>query len=173
MTGPEAARTTDPYAVSVTLHMVCGKIAAGKSTLTKRLAAEPRTILISEDDWLASLYPNEINTLEDYVRCAGRLRGAMAAHIGAVLAAGISVVLDFPANTVANRRWARGIFGKAGAAHCLHYLDVPDDVCKARLRARNLSGDHPFETTDAEFDQITSHFTAPTPEEGYRIVRHD
>ena len=30
----------------------------------------------------------------------------------------------------------------AGAAHRLHFLDVPDDVCKARLRQRNAAGTH-------------------------------
>jgi len=46
-------------------------------------------------------------------------------------------------------------------------LEVPDDVRKARLRARNLSGEHPIATMDENFDQITSHFVPPTAEEGY------
>jgi len=154
------------------LHMVCGKIGAGKSTLTRQLAEAPATVLISEDTWLAALYPGEIHELPDYVRCAGRLKKAMAEHVVALLGAGVSVVLDFPANTVANRQWMRGIFEAAGAAHALHFLDVPDEVCKARLRARNASGTHPFETTDAQFDLISSHFAAPSQEEGFDVVRH-
>ncbi|MDN8615679.1 AAA family ATPase [Variovorax ginsengisoli] len=164
--------TTAGLSAPAVLHMVCGKIGAGKSTLTKRLATDPKTVLISEDAWLARLYPNEIQTIADYARCAGRLREAMAAHIETLLAAGTSVVLDFPSNTITTRAWARGVFERAGAAHCLHYLDIPDEVCKARLRARNLSGEHPFETTDEEFDQITSRFVAPTVEEGYNVVRY-
>lgn len=154
------------------LHMVCGKIGAGKSTLTKQLAAAPGTVLISEDAWLAALYPGEIRELPDYVRCAGRLKQAMTPHVAALLRAGASVVLDFPANTVASRQWMRGIFEAAGAAHALHFLDVPDAVCKERLRARNASGTHPFETTDEQFELITSHFAAPSPQEGFTVVRH-
>ena len=154
------------------LHMVCGKIGAGKSTLTRRLAAQPKTVLICEDDWLARLYPNQIRALVDYVRCAGRLREVMAGHIEALLLTGTSVVLDFPSNTPSTRSWARGIFQKAGASHLLHYLDIPDEICKARLRARNLSGEHPFETTDAEFDQITSHFVEPAAQEGFNLIRY-
>ncbi|MBB4220580.1 AAA family ATPase [Variovorax guangxiensis] len=154
------------------LHMVCGKIGAGKSTLTRQLAEAPATVLISEDTWLAALYPGEIHELPDYVRRAGRLKKAMAEHVVALLGAGVSVVLDFPANTVASRQWMRGIFEAAGAAHALHFLDVPDEVCKARLRARNASGTHPFETTDAQFDLIGSHFAPPSPEEGFDVVRH-
>ena len=37
------------------LHMLCGLISSGKSTLAARLAAEPGTVLITEDDWLADL----------------------------------------------------------------------------------------------------------------------
>lgn len=155
-----------------TLHMVCGKIGAGKSTLTRRLAQEPATVLISEDTWLDALYPGEIRELPDYMRASGRLKQAMAGHVSALLAAGVSVVLDFPANTVGNRAWARGIFEKAGVAHRLHFLDVPDEICKQRLRARNASGEHPFETTDVQFDLITSHFVAPAAEEGFHVVRH-
>lgn len=154
------------------LHMVCGKIGAGKSTLTRRLAAEPATVLISEDTWLDALYPGEIRELPDYVRASGRLRQAMGAHVAALLRAGVSVVLDFPANTVASRQWMRGLFEAAGAAHTLHFLDVPDAVCKARLRARNAGGEHPFETSDAQFDLITSHFAPPAPEEGFAVRRH-
>jgi len=168
----ETSRTSAVPSLPGVLHMVCGKIASGKSTLTKHLAAQPRTVLISEDDWLARLYPNGIHALADYVRCAGRLREAMSGHIEALLAAGTSVVLDFPSNTTTTRSWARGVFEKAGAAHRLHYLEIPDAVCKARLRARNLSGEHAFQTTDAEFDQITRHFIPPAAEEGFNIVRH-
>lgn len=152
------------------LHMVCGKIGAGKSTLTRRLADAPATVLISEDAWLAALYPGEIVDLPDYVRTSTRLKQVMAEHVVALLAAGVSVVLDFPANTVSSRAWARGIFEKAGVAHRLHFLDVPDEVCKARLRARNASGEHPFETTDAEFELITRHFVAPSEAEGFHVV---
>ena len=96
-----------------TLHLLCGKIAAGKSTLARRLAAAPATVLIGEDQWLSTLFPGEIATLEDYVRCSGRLGEAMSPHVEALLKAGLSVVLDFPANTVRRRKWMRGIFEAA------------------------------------------------------------
>lgn len=155
------------------LHMVCGKIAAGKSTLTQRLSAQPKTVLISEDAWLARLYPNEILAIADYVRCAGRLRNALAPHVESLLLTGLSVVLDFPANTVTNRLWGKSIYEKAGADHVLHYLDIADEVCKQRLRDRNAAGLHPFAPTDEEFEAITRYFVPPTPEEGFHIVRYD
>ncbi|KXJ64201.1 cell division protein ZipA [Achromobacter xylosoxidans] len=154
------------------LHFLCGKIGAGKSTLAARLAAQPRTLLLSEDRWLAALYPGEIVDVADYGRCAGRLRNAMGSHVVALVAAGLSVVLDFPANTQRSREGLRDVAQEAGCAHTLHYLDVPDAVCKARLRARNVSGEHPFSTSEAEYDAITAYFVEPDEAEGLTIFRH-
>ncbi|WP_282605386.1 ATP-binding protein [Pelagibius sp. Alg239-R121] len=156
-----------------TLHLLCGKIAAGKSTLASHLASEPKTILISEDVWMARLYPGEVVALDDYTRCSGRLKEVMGPHAEALLNAGISVVLDFPANTLHQRRWLRGIFESARAAHKLHHLDVPDEICKARLRQRNLQGAHNFTPSDDDFDLITSYFVPPSSEEGFDIIRYD
>ncbi len=63
-----------------TLHFLCGKIGAGKSTLAAELASGPGTMLLSEDRWLAALYPGEILDVADYGRCAARLRNASGTH---------------------------------------------------------------------------------------------
>ena len=153
-----------------TLHLVCGKIGAGKSTLCARLAMSPATVLVSEDHWMARLYPGELNELADYVRLSARLRAAMASYIVHLLKTGVSVVLDFPANTPRQRAWMRDIIHASGAGHVLHLLDVSDEVCKARLKARNASGKHPFETSDEQFDLFTTHFAPPTSDEGFNVV---
>lgn len=152
------------------LHLVCGKIAAGKSTLVARLGERPGTLVVAEDHWLARLYPDEQTCLADYVRNATRLRSAISPHLIDLLRAGMSVVLDFPANTLANRTWMRTLFETAGVEHTLHYLDVPDDVCKARLRERNARGEHDFTVTDEQFDLFTSYFVEPRPEEGFNLI---
>lgn len=153
-----------------TLHMICGKIAAGKSTLAARLAAAPATVLVSEDYWMSRLYGEELKTVADYVRLSARLRKAMGGHLASLLRAGVSVVLDFPANTIANRQWMRTIFEEAGTAHRLHVLDLPDEICRARLHRRNASGAHEYVVSDAEFDAITRYFQPPTAEEGFETV---
>ena len=155
-----------------TLYLLCGKIAAGKSTLAKRLAARPATVLISEDHWTSNLFPEELKTVEDYSRYSSRLRNAMGPHVVALLKAGMSVVLDFPANTLASRRWMRGIVEDADAAHELHFLDVPDEICKRRLRERNAAGEHPFQAGDSEYEIFTRYFVPPIPDEGFNVVTH-
>ena len=155
-----------------TLHMICGKIASGKSTLTAKLGGEAGTVVISEDDWLNALFAEDMASLKDYVRCTRKLHDIMAPHVVSLLKAGVSVVLDFQANTLEARSWMRGIFEEAGASHILHVLDVPDEVCLERLRARNAEGIHPFAVTEEQFHQISRHFVFPTQAEQFNVIVH-
>ena len=154
-----------------TLHLVCGKIAAGKSTLCAGLASAG-PILIAQDHWMSRLYKEELSTVADYVRLVARLRDAMGPHIVDVLRAGLSVVLDWPANTIETRAWMRGIFERADADHRLHYLDVPEDQCLVRLERRNAKGLHEYQTSPAVFHEITRYFQPPRQEEGFNVVTH-
>ena len=155
-----------------TLRLLCGKIASGKSTLASKLAEAEFTVLISQDDWLSALFSDQMTKGADYLRCSKRLQSIMGQHVTSLLNAGTSVVLDFPANTVAQRAWMRRIIEKTGAAHELHLLDVPDEICLRRLRERNAQGDHAFATTQEQFHQFSKHFVAPAQNEGFLIVIH-
>jgi predicted kinase len=159
-------------AYAPTLYLLCGKIAAGKSTLARRLAMRPATLLISEDHWTSNLFSDDLRTIDDYGRLSARLRTAMGPHIVDILQQGLSIVLDFPANTVGNRNWMRSLITQANVAHELHLLDCPDTVCKQRLQERNARGQHPFQVSDAEYDLFTSYFVPPGPDEGFNVVVH-
>lgn len=155
-----------------TLHLLCGKIASGKSTLAAQLDREAGTILIAEDEWLKGLYSEEMASISDYMRCMSKFRKVVGRHVVSLLNEGNSVVLDFQANTIASRDWMRGILQQTQAAHKLHVLVVPDEVCIARLHARNAQGDHPFAASEEQFRRISEHFVAPSPDEGFKIVLH-
>ena len=157
---------------AATLHLFCGKIGSGKSTLAAELAADPTSILISEDQLLASLYPGEIETIGDYARCSDRLRKAIAPHIVDLLQRGMSVVLDFQANTIAVRAWMRGLIESADCEHQLHFLRTPESVCKERLAIRNASGRHQYHVGEADFDLFNRYVVAPDASEGFNIVMH-
>ncbi|KPW69067.1 hypothetical protein ALP68_02530 [Pseudomonas ficuserectae] len=154
------------------LHLLCGKIASGKSTLAKSLAAEYSAILLSEDQWLSRLYPDEIKSVSDYVRLAHRIRDIIGPLVIDMLKSDICLVLDFPANTLADREWLLSLAEDAQVKHRLHYLDVEDDICLARLHARNEKADHDFAATDEQFKLITGYFCVPDTEEGLDILIH-
>lgn len=155
-----------------TLHMLCGKIASGKSTLAAKLGGRDGTVTLVEDDWLFALFADQMSSPSDFLRCSGKLRAAIGPHVVALLNAGVSVVLDFQANTVESRAWMRGLLDQTQADHALHVLDVPDEVCLQRLHQRNTANDHPFAATEAQFHLFSRHFVLPSPDEGLRLVQH-
>jgi predicted kinase len=169
MDRPEPTGAQSNHAV---LHMLCGKIAAGKSTLAAELARRPETVLIAEDEWLSNLFGDQMHSVSDYVRVSKKLRDVMGPHVAMLLQSGVSVVLDFPANTVGLRNWMRAIITEANVDHVLHHLDREDDVCIARLRVRNQAGTHQFAASDAQFHQINAAFVPPAKAEGFNVVTY-
>jgi predicted kinase len=156
-----------------TLYLLGGKIAAGKSTLGRRLAKRPATVLISQDDWMLRLFPeDDAETIEDEWRRVARLREAIGPLVIDILRQGVSVVLDFPANTVRLRTWMRSLFEQANVAHELHYLEVPDAVCKQRLKQRNDDPAFPFDVSEEKYDLVTSYIVPPNPGEGFNVILH-
>ena len=156
------------------LIFLCGKMAAGKSTLARHLAESENAILLVQDELLDRLYPGEITDIPGFVKCSSRLKAALAPHVQTLLAKGMSVVLDFPGNTRAQRAWFRELFEGANVGHELHFVDAADALCKRQLRERSraLPPDAAW-TTDAEFDAITAYFQPPADEEGFNVVRHE
>ena len=155
------------------LLFLCGKMAAGKSTLAAELARTEGAVLLVQDEFLERLFPGEIVDIPTFVKYSARLREALAPHILALLARGASVVLDFPANTRSQRTWFRELFERADVPHELHFVDASDELCKRQLRARSRSrpAGSAF-TSDAEFEAITAYFQAPSREEGFNVIRH-
>lgn len=154
------------------LQLLCGKAGAGKSTLALALAQRDGQMLLSEDRWLSSLYPDEQKTLADYVRNASRLKTAIGPHIVELLHQDLGVTLDFPGNTPATRAWAKSLADEANANIELHWLDVPDSLCLQRINTRNQAGEHPYTLSEQQFAHITSFFVPPAESEGLRVVRH-
>jgi predicted kinase len=156
------------------VYFMCGKMAAGKSTYARELAQTKNAVLLIQDEFLDTLYPGEIRSIQDFVKYSARVRDALSLHIQNLLTRGVSVVLDFPGNTRVQRQWFREIFEGANVEHELHFIDVNNDLCKRQLRQRSatLSAGSAW-TTDVEFDAITAYFQAPAEDEKFNVIRHE
>lgn len=153
------------------LFVLCGKMGAGKSTKAVELANDRNAVLLSEDEWLESLYPNKIQGLEDYVKYSNRLKPLVKALVQNMLNTGMTVVMDFPANTTKQREWFKSIFSEVGADHKLIYLNVPNEVCLAQIAKRRIEQPQRAATdTEAMFEQVTKYFVAPSSDEGFNIT---
>src|SRR5687767_559010 len=104
-------------------------MASGKSTLARQIAARENAMLFVQDEWLDALYPNLIANVASYLEYSGRINRTLEPYVVELLKRGVSVVLDFPGNTVNQRAWFRSIIDEAGADHELHFLDTSDAIC--------------------------------------------
>lgn len=77
---------------------------------------------------------------------------------------------DFRLVTQRSLAWMRDVLGNAAAAHVLHWLKVRDEVCLARLGARNAAGAHQFATAAEEYREITRRFEPPQADEGFNLL---
>lgn len=156
-----------------TLFCLCGKMAAGKSTLSRQLAERAGAVLLVQDHFLATLFPGEIVDIPAFIDRYARVKAALAPHIRALLARGVPVVLDFAGNTRPQRAWFRQLVEGTGAVLELHYVEASDALCKRQLRQRSAHlPEGTAWTTEAEFDAITALFEAPADDEGFTVIRH-
>lgn len=153
------------------LTIFCGKMGAGKSTYAKSLAQQTNTIMLSEDEWLSRLFPGEVNNLNDYVRLSRRIKPLLNTLILDLLSNHIHVVLDFPGNTVMQRKWFKELINDAGVAHELIYIDLDDSECLKRIeKRRRKQPDRNLTDTPEMFRRVTSFFEPPTEQEGFTIL---
>ena len=162
-----------PSAATATLFFFAGKMASGKSTLAKQLTKRENAMLFEQDHWAETLFPNMIVNVATYLEYSGRINKLIAPIVVDLLRRGISVVMDFPANTRNQRAWFRTIIDAAGVDHELHFVDTPDAICKAQLKSRSAHLPPGTKwTTEEDFELISSHFRAPSPDEGFNVILH-
>lgn len=154
-----------------TLIFFCGKMGAGKSTKAKEVALTKNAVLISEDEWLESVYPGQISSLDDYIKYSNLLKPQIKKLVQSILLTGTDVVMDFPANTLLQREWFRAIFAEVKAPHSLMFVDVANEVCLKQIEQRRVTQpDRAVTDTREMFEQVTRYFVEPTSEEGFNIT---
>ncbi len=155
------------------LHFFAGRVASGKTTAARRLAADRTMVMICEDEWLARLFDGAAS-LEEYLQRRGRVRAVVEAQVPQILRAGTSVVFDFGGNTPGDRAWVKSLADAASATHVLHVLEVDESVCRQRLRHRNDTQPHGVywgPVSEQLFEQVNRYFQLPQPDEGLTVVQ--
>ena len=153
------------------LFFLSGKMGAGKSTYAIKLSKNDGSVLLSEDQILSQLYPNEVNRINDYISYSLRVKPFVKWLVQSYIMRGIDVVMDFPGNTIKQRQWFKELILDTNADHSLIYLKVDDDICLEHLDKRRLESPerHKFDTKEVYF-QMKSYFQEPSSNEGFNLI---
>jgi predicted kinase len=154
------------------IHLMCGLVAAGKTTLARQLARELPAVRLSRDEWMLRLYGGRHDDpayVERLVPCTELMWDVALA----IVTVGSSVVLDWNFWSRERRRGARQRATTAGVGLQLHWLDVPVEI--AAERARRRLGDRPADAHEIDEDGVrhfASIFEAPEEAEGIPVIRN-
>jgi predicted kinase len=145
-----------------TVHLIFGRVGSGKTTFGRAFSAERRALFFCLDEWMASLFMMDAPTpltldwaLPRTQRCEQQIWSVARQALGH----DTDVVLELGFFTREQRTRIRDLAVAAGFAVELHVLDVPRELRRQRVRARNRgSATLTVEVDDAMFDWAEGYY---------------
>ena len=115
--------------------LICGKICSGKSTYAEQLRTENKAVLLSIDEIMLAMFCFYVGDKHDeYVEKTEKYLFDKSLEI---IENGINVILDWGFWTKDERIFAKKFYSARGIEHEFHYIDISDEIWKARLDKRN------------------------------------
>jgi predicted kinase len=154
------------------LHIICGFVGSGKTTLAKKLEKQYGAIRFSTDEWMIELFNFNGSFGKKYKDSKKRCKEFIWKLSKKILLSGRDVVLDFGFWS----RKERALFVKRarliGAEPILYFLDVPIEQLRRRVNFRNKKLDtKTFNITEKWFNKWLPLFESPEPTEKPIIIK--
>ena len=145
----------------MSLYIIQGFIASGKTTFSKKLSKEKNAIHLNSDEMVTKMYDKEYY-MKNWDTCFDNALTTMWEKTKEYLLDNKDVILDMGFWKKADREYARNIAKECGV-ECIHYyLYVPDEILKERI-----INDRPSEWASIHlknFDHNKSKFEEPDSE---------
>ena len=125
----------EEFKMHVTL--ICGKLCSGKTTYAHQLRRERHAVLLSCDEITLALTGLDCGAAFDGI--AARTQAYLYDKAAEIAGDDIPVILDWGFWTKESRAAARSFFDARGIPYTFVYLDVPEDVHRARIAKRNAA----------------------------------
>lgn len=119
------------------VFLICGKICCGKSTYAKHLQDDNKAVILSVDEIMLAVFG--LYAGEKHDEYAVRVRNYLFEKSLEVIKADVSVILDWGFWTSAGRDEAKKFYRSRNIECELHYIDICEDIWKARIVQRNQS----------------------------------
>jgi predicted kinase len=144
-----------------TLFLMCGLPGSGNTTLAKQLEQEHGALRFTPDEWLATL---GLDPFDDAKRAAVEAQQWLIA--ARALELGMNVILDFGVWSRVERDSFRQRARVLGARTVLHFLDVPREELRRRLKERSSQrAPGNVRVDDAQLDSYFAWLERPTQDE--------
>lgn len=152
------------------LHVLCGLPGSGKSTFAQRLVRERSAVRFANDDWMLALFgrnPPEERFREVFAKIE-MLQWGLAAEL---LRRGLDVIWDYGVWSRSDRADLYRRCTEAGAGFVLYEIVCGFETAVRRVTGRSsICGDH-FIIDRGAMEQFRARFEAPSPEEGFEVIR--
>jgi predicted kinase len=155
------------------IHLLCGKVATGKSHYSKTQAADGKAFLLSIDAMLIEIFGKQPGR-EVFELYEGKCKNWQQALAIQLASLGHEVYLDWGFWKKAERTACRNFFQSAGFKTILHFFDGKIEARMSLLEKRNSSVPSEsfiIEAKDLEF--FDSLFESPDPDENYEYHTAD
>lgn len=152
--------------------LICGKLCCGKSTYTKKLLEKQPAMVLSCDDLMLSLLPEQLGVLHEEV--SRKAQEYLFARAAELLALGVTVILEWGFWQKESRRQAEEFFRGRGFETEWHYIRVTDEEWRRRIEKRNAEAPAGVYQVDENLvEKCRALFEEPDPEEValYRLQR--
>ncbi len=154
------------------VHLLCGMVGAGKTTLARQIAERHNGVRFTLDEWMRRLHGGLRYDDPAYVAALAACQGLIWDTAQQVLASGHDVVLDWNQWSCARRAEWASVARAVGALPIVHFLDVSVDLAVERAVGRADSDPFSHELDEAAVRHLGALFEAPTQAEGIEIVMH-
>ena len=155
----------------IKLHIICGFVGAGKTTLAKKLEKKYKAIRFSTDEWMIELFNFKGNFGKKYIDSKKRCKEFIWKLAKEILLSKRDVVLDFGFWSKKERALFFKRAKQIGVEPVLYFLDIPIKELKKRVNFRNKKLDaKTFNITEIWFNKWLPLFEAPKSSEQPIII---
>ena len=117
------------------VYLICGKLCCGKTTYSQKISAEKDAVLLSVDEMTLTVFgQNSGEKHDEYVLNAKKYLLKKSLEF---IDKNINIVLDWGFWTKKERDFTKDFYKSLGIDCEFHYIDISDDVWKARIERRN------------------------------------